>query len=251
MAKLKPRYVKMMSSRPTSVALVGMGPSSSQFVSYMQKHNRLDDFPDEIWGINFTANWLAIDKCFLMDGIKKGDGTSEWLMWLKYKREAKFPIIMPFPMSGFDNVVPYPIYDVVRLTGEMWYNNTLAYAMAYACALGSVKRLDLWGCDFAYTQRVADMDAAGKETIAKMEAGSKEREEEVAKVDQQIKHFVHNIETGHACGAYWAGLCRGFGVKVRVPTISSFLDYEKRDFYGYGNMQPDIKQPTETVKANP
>ena len=251
MRKLKPRYAKAMSSRPTSVALIGMGPTSSQFVSYMQKHNMLTDFPDEIWGINFTANWLALDKCFLMDGIRKGDGTSEWLMWLKYKREAKFPIIMPFSMQGFDNVVPYPIYDVVQRTGEVWYNNTLAYAMAFACAIGSVRRLDLWGCDFAYVQRVADMDAEGKATIAKMQEGSKERADEVAKVDQEIKQFVHNIETGHACGAYWAGLCRGFNIKVRCPTTTSFLDYSKRDFYGYGDAQPNIKPHTETIKANP
>jgi len=176
-----------------------------------------------------------------MDGIRKGDNTAEWLMWLKYHRQTKFPLFVPFPIQGFDFVVPYPLEEVVNRTGETWYENTLAYAIAYACAIGSVRRIDFWGCDFNYTEKIKQIVEEGK--TAKKDA-------EV--VEQEARVFVHNIELGHACGAYWAGICRGFNIQTRVWVGSSFLAWNTREFYGYGDRQPDIKSPvhnrTVTIK---
>ena len=133
-------------------------------------------------------------------------------------------------MEGHPNVVSYPIQEVVHRTGETWFGNSLAYAIAFAVAIGSVRRIDFWGCDFDYTERINELVVDGKKT-------GRDAED----VETDARTFVHAIETGHACGAYWAGLCRGFNIQTRTPVHSSFMSYSNRTYYGYGDKQPDIE----------
>jgi hypothetical protein len=221
---------------PKAVAIIGMGPSSDSFLKYMQKHDVCHDFPDEIWAINYAADWVKADRVFFLDGIQKNMSDNEWAKWYT-DRNPDVPIYGPRWERQYETIVRYPIEWVHAMTGETWFGNSVAYAMAFACALsrpcgGRLERVDMWGCDFDYKKRVDEI----------LKGGSEDEKKDKYLLEQDAREFVYDIETGHATCAYWAGLFRVFGIVSRVSTDSTFLSMKDRRFYGFTDEeQPDIE----------
>ena len=197
-------YEEELKTRPKTVAIVGMGQTCMDFTSMMQYYEKCDGWPDEVWAINMAGNWAKCDKIFLMDGL--AGYTNDWAQWMK--KNIHVPIIMPFKEEGHENIIQYPLREVIEATGETWFGNTVSYAIAYAAVTG-VEQLMLFGVDFSY--------------ILDRENGSR----------------ALALETGHASVAYWLGICHKYNMSVILPPETTLLDFKDRKFYGY----PDDKQP--------
>lgn len=135
-----------LDTRPKSVAIVGMGPSSSEFFLHNWKKKGLFRV-DEVWGINSTLGSIRADKTFIMDdlrGIEKR--YPEWADRLKLVNE---PIITCRAYPEYPAAYEYPLQQVLEVLRDGYFLNTPAYAIGYAIATG-VQELWLFGCDFSY-----------------------------------------------------------------------------------------------------
>lgn len=214
------KYDKCLETRPETVAIVAMGPTSSEYIKSMSHHEKWKSYPDEVWTINFAANWCRSDKMFLMDGFARD---KDWHLWAK--KHIKTPMICPYPIKGYPNVVRYPLEQVINATQDLWYGNTVAYAIAYACATG-VKELRMYGCDFAYEYK----ELAGRtDPNASMT------------IDPKDMQHIQGIELGHAAVTYWMGVAQRFGIQIALPPTTTLASYNNREFYGYGDKQPLVR----------
>lgn len=135
-----------LDTRPKSVAIVGMGPSSSEYFLYNWKKKNLFRV-DEVWGINSTLGSLKADKTFIMDDLKGIEKRyPEWADRLKLTKET---IITSTAYPEYPSAYAYPIKQVLEVLRDGYFLNTPAYAIGYAIATG-VQELWLFGCDFSY-----------------------------------------------------------------------------------------------------
>jgi hypothetical protein len=135
-----------LDTRPKTVAIVGMGPSSSDYFLYNWKKKNLFRV-DEVWGINSTLGSLQADKTFIMDdlrGIEKR--YPEWGDRLKLTKET---IITCNAYPEYPTAYAYPLQQVLEVLRDGYFLNTPAFAIGYAIATG-VQELWLFGCDFSY-----------------------------------------------------------------------------------------------------
>jgi len=110
------------------------------------------------------------------------------------------PVYTSKAYPEWPGAVEYPLEWVCNRTREMYFNNTVAYAVAFALALG-VGELHLFGLDYSYE-------------------GSE----------------AHKRERGRACVEYWLGYAKRAGVALTVAGDSPLLDanVDKRErYYGY------------------
>lgn len=135
-----------LDTRPKSVAIVGMGPSSSEYFLYNWKKKNLFRV-DEVWGINSTLGSIRADKTFIMDDLKGIEKRyPEWADRLKLANE---PIITCRQYPEYPAAFAYPLEQVLEVLRDGYFLNTPAYAIGYAIAIG-VQELWLFGCDFSY-----------------------------------------------------------------------------------------------------
>ena len=102
-----------------------------------------------------------------------------------------------------DNRVPgivlYPLEEVIKKTGCAYFNNSIAYAIAYAL-YQEVGSINMFGADFTY------------------------------------KTNVHFGEMGRACCEFWLSKCVQEGIDVAIAPSSSLLDTNvsiQEKLYGY------------------
>ena len=98
-----------------------------------------------------------------------------------------------------DNLVEFPLLDVVKDTGSSYLNNTVCFAIAFAL-YNRVARLNMFGVDFTY------------------------------------KGNLHFAEAGRACVEFWLSKCITAGIVVSVAPRSGLLDTDvplKDKIYGY------------------
>lgn len=133
-------------TRPKSVAIVGMGPSSSEYFLYNWKKKGLFRV-DEVWGINSTLGSIHAHKTFIMDDLKGIEKRyPEWSDRLKLTKE---PIITCHAYPEYSSSLDYPLQDVLKSLPDGYFLSTPAYAIGYAIAIG-VQELWLFGCDFSF-----------------------------------------------------------------------------------------------------
>lgn len=243
------KFKECLLTHPKHVALVAMGPTRQHFTQFTNRIDRQQSFPDEIWGINFVADWLKADKIFLMDGVhyhemKRGENQyvmGSWSIgdnapvnepyegWHERIKSYDMPFIVPYERLGWStcfgqpfvyrgvrnlgwqNAVAYPLERVIRKVGHAFiemrttrrrtrFNNSVAYALAYAASLDSVRRIDCFGLDYDYRDDFGN---------------------------------AIPLEMGRAGTEYWLGYLRGRGVEVVLPTDSTLMDADQPKFYGY------------------
>lgn len=141
--------------RPHSVAIVAMGASSKDYINIAAQSGGRLAIADETWAINAMGNIIAHDRLFAMDdmselvhdarryGKKVANGMLEWLP------RHPGPVYMIREYPQVPGAVEYPVEDVLNFIGFPYFNNTVAYTVAYAMYIG-VKAIKLYGCDFTY-----------------------------------------------------------------------------------------------------
>lgn len=117
------------------------------------------------------------------------------LEWLK---THKGPVITSTVHPDYPCLVEYPLADVLSEVPFGYFNNTCAYAVAYAIFKG-FKRISMWGCDFTYPN-------------------------------------AHHAESGRGCVEFWLGYAAARGVRLTIASLSSLMDAcvePERRWYGY------------------
>jgi hypothetical protein len=82
--------------------------------------------------------------------------------------------------------VEFPLEDVLNHLGHDYFNNTAAYAVAFAIHVG-VAEISLFGMDFTYAN-------------------------------------THDAEKGRACVEFWCGQAHARGIKIHLPKGTTLMD---------------------------
>ncbi len=194
---------------PHTVALVGMGPSLTDFMVETMTQEFMPDFADEFWTINMASNMVHSDLIFWMDDLAQQERFKPGLMAVLRRRGV--PVITS---KAYPEIVPnsydFPLDEVASLAiktfGKPYLNNGVAMAIGYALVRG-VKRLKMYGADFSYPNR----DYA---------------------------------ESGRACVEAWVTLaCANEAMEISLcPKTSLFDSVLDKGVYGYAT-QPMITLP--------
>lgn len=202
---------------PDSVAIVAMGPSCHTYLTLAMQAGDRRRLTDETWVVNAIGGTLAHDRVFHMDDMRLQEmrasanpksnvaGLANWL------RTHPGPIYTSRAYPEFPGAVEFPLAEVMTATGHGYFNNTVAYAIAYALYLkltqGGPRRLELYGVDFSYPN-------------------------------------AHKREKGRACVEFWLGLCSAHGVDMMIAQDSMLMDAavpEGEKLYGYDGYKLDIE----------
>jgi len=182
------------------VAIVAMGNSQ---LDYHMAITHSQEF-DEVWVINAMIGVIPHpDRAFVMDPVSRffesddaGDMTD---MMKRVLPTVKCPIYT----CQLDDRVPalelYPIEPLIKKTECGYINNTVAYAIAFAC-WNEVGAIDMFGADFTY------------------------------------KGNLYFAEMGRACCEFWLAKCMERGIEVSIAVRSNLLDANidlKDKLYGY------------------
>ena len=194
-----------------NVAIVAFGGSFSEYV--MSRINS-QNF-DEVWGINSIGAIFHVDKTFMMDpasrfldGKKAGKQTGiaqEFLL----KTPKKGPIYSCCLDERVPEIELYPLKEVVGSLGFAYFNNTVAYALAYAVYSKKVSKIHLYGIDFSYKQN------------------------------------INFAEAGRACCEFWCAIALSKGIQIEIAQNSGFMDTnvpENEKLYGYHRLEDPLVQ---------
>jgi len=191
---------KIDSLEGKDIAIVAMGQSQIDF-HLSQVHSQ---FFDEVWAINAMIGILPnIDRAFILDPMSRFLDTEDAGSMTDMMR-ARLPLVdYPIYTCELDERVPlaveYPLENVINNLGCSYFNNTIAYAIAFAL-WNKVGKISIFGVDFTY------------------------------------KTNMHFAEAGRGCVEFWLAKCIDEGIKVAVAPRSSLLDTdveEKDKLYGY------------------
>ena len=189
-------------------------------------------YADEVWAINALGDIFHCDRIFHMDDVRVQEvraaarpesNIAAMLRWLK---RHPGPIVTSRAHPDYPGLVEFPLRDVVARFGQVYFNSTAAYAVAYACYIG-VKRLSIYGFDFTYPN-------------------------------------AHHAEKGRACVEFWLGIAVSLGIDIKVPHASSLMDActPQERLYGYdtvdvaftrnatGTLQVDFTNKVELPTAD-
>lgn len=206
---------------PEHVAIIGLGPSCASFFELTRRLGGVSEYCDEVWGINAMGDVLRCDRVFHMDDLRIQEARaaerpdSNIAAMVKWLRRHPGPVYTSVVREGYPGLVAFPLQDVLNGRydtngGAPYFNNTAAYAIAYAVHIG-VKRLSLFGMDF---------------TLANS----------------------HHAEQGRACCEFWLGIAAARGMEISVPDTSSLLDACEPDehrLYGYDCVNITLRDRTD------
>jgi len=205
---------------PEHVAIVGLGPSLATYVDIAKRCGGRRKLADETWAINALGDVLACDRIFHMDDVriqearaaaKPQSNIAAMMEWIK---GHPGPIYTSRLHPDYPGLVEFPFEDVINKTGHAYFNNTAAYAVAFAVYLG-VKKISLYGCDFTYPN-------------------------------------AHDAEKGRACVEFWLGVASARGIQLSIPVTTSLMDgcvEADRRFYGYDTLNLSFEQTEGRTKV--
>lgn len=189
---------------PESIAIVALGPSKHEYASLVcAKGGRYELF-DQTWVINAGGDCYHADLIWHMDDVRiqeiraaaNPDGNiAKMLKWLK---TTKTPVMTSRTHPDYPALRELPLADLINDVTFDYFNNTAAWALAYAIHIG-VKKVALFGCDYTYKDR-------------------------------------HDAERGRGCLEFWCGYAAAKGIKLQLARSTSLMDAcEPRDerLYGY------------------
>ena len=189
-----------MPNKDRNIAIVAIGQSQIDF-HLSQVHSVLFD---EVWAINAMIGVLPnIDKAFILDPMSRFLDTHDAGGMTDMMRRTLPLVDYPIYSCELDSRVPaveeYPLESIVKDLGCSYFNNTIAYAIAYAL-WAKVGSISIFGVDFTY------------------------------------KTNMHFAESGRACVEFWIAKCIDSGMEVSIAPKSSLLDTDidiKDKLYGY------------------
>jgi len=181
------------------IAIVAMGKSQLDYhmsISHSKEY-------DEVWAINSMCAVVNPDRVFIMDPVSRFFETNDAGPQTKVLRKILPKLKCPIYSCELDKRVPslklYPLEKVVEKTSCGYFNNTIAYAIAFAL-YKEVAGISLYGADFSYTTN------------------------------------IHFGELGRGCCEFWLAKCMTQGINISIAATSPMLDTnipEKEKLYGY------------------
>ena len=192
------------------VAIVGLGGSFSEYILARINSKKFD----EVWGINSIGAILHVDRTFMMDpasrfldGKKAGTQTG-----IGREHLLETPKKGPIYTCTLDERVPelelFPLEEVVSDLRFCYFNNTVAYAVAFAI-WKKVKKISFYGVDFSYSKN------------------------------------INFAEAGRGCVEFWCAVAVTKGIEVEVARTSGLLDTnvpEQEKLYGYHRLDDPLVQ---------
>ncbi len=187
-----------------NIAIVAMGESQLDFHLSISHSNTFD----EVWAINAMAGIIKeVDRTFMLDPTTRfldtDDAGSQTGLMRKILKTHPGPIYTCELDERCDNLVEYPLLEIVKETGSSYLNNTICFAIAFAL-YNKVARINMFGADFTY------------------------------------KGNLHFAEAGRACVEFWLSKCISAGIVVSVAPRSGLLDTDvpvQDKVYGYHRLQ--------------
>lgn len=186
------------------IAILGLGPSLDQYTDQVKRAGGRSNFCDETWAINALGDLFACDLVFHMDDIrvqmiraeaKPASNIAAMTRWLKH---SPVPVVTSRAHPDYPALVEFPLEDVLNHLGHDYFNNTAAYAVAFAIHIGATK-ISCWGMDFTYPN-------------------------------------VNHAEKGKACVEFWLGQAHARGIEIGLPKTSTLMDScypQDARLYGY------------------
>lgn len=203
------------------ITILGLGPSLEEYVNIAKRLGSRKKFADEVWGINAVGSVIQCDKVFHMDDVRiqsiraaarPESNIAAMLDWLKsYDGE----VITSRAHEDFHNLVEFPLEDVINDLKYDYFNNTAAYALAYAIHIGASK-ISIFGCDYTYPN-------------------------------------AHDAERGRACLEFWLGVAAARNIDLAIPKKSSLMDalYSQQDrLYGYDTLSVAMKRTGDRIRVD-
>ena len=192
------------------IAIVGLGGSYADYISARIASQEFD----EVWGINCIGAILHVDRTFMMDPVSRFIDTenagSQTGVAREFLAKNAAPIYSCIEHKDYPSIELYPLEKVVKDTGICYFNNTVAYAIAYA-VWKKVKKICLYGIDFTYKN-------------------------------------VNMAESGRACVEFWCATAIAKGIKIEVAHRSGLLDTNVPDnekLYGYHRLDDPLVQTVQ------
>ena len=193
-----------------AVAIVGLGGSYADYISARINSQKFD----EVWGINSIGAIVRVDRTFMMDpvsrfldDVKAGKQTGVGQEFL-LQTPDKGPIYSCTLDDRVPELVEYPLQEVISDLQISYFNNTVAYAIAFAIHK-KVSSIHLYGIDFSYSAN------------------------------------INFAEAGRACCEFWCAIAISRGIKIEVAHRSGFLDTnvpENEKLYGYHRLENPLVQ---------
>jgi hypothetical protein len=192
------------------IAILGLGPSVDQFLDITKRQGGRSKFCDQVWAINALGNVFDCDLVFHMDDIRiqeiraaaaPASNISAMVRWVK---SSRVPVVTSRAHPDYPALVEFPLEDVLNNLGHDYFNNTAAYAVAFAIHVGATE-ISLFGMDYTYAN-------------------------------------THHAEKGRACVEFWCGFAHARGIKIHLPKNSSLMDANMSRasrLYGYDTL--DVK----------
>ena len=185
------------------VAIVAMGKSQLDYHMSIRHSKEYH----EVWAINSMCAVVKPDRVFLMDPVSRFFETNDAGPQTKVLQKILPRLKCPIYSCELDKRVPslklYPLEKVIKTTNCGYFNNTIAYAIAFAL-YKEVSQISLYGADFSYTTN------------------------------------IHFGELGRACCEFWLAKCMAQGIDVSIAATSPMLDTnipEKEKLYGYHRLE--------------
>ena len=185
------------------IAVVAMGKSQLDYhlsISHSQEY-------DEVWAIGSMCAVVKADRAFIMDPATRFFETFDAGPQTQVMRKTLPRLDVPIYSCVADHRVPginiYPLKEVIKATGCSYFNNSIAYALAFAL-YQEVGEINIFGADFTY------------------------------------KTNVHFGEMGRACCEFWLAKCMAKNMIVSVAPTSSLLDTNvaiEEKLYGYHRLE--------------
>jgi len=193
-----------------NVAIVGLGGS---YADYIAARVASQEF-DEVWGINCIGAIIHVDKTFMMDPVSRfldsDNAGSQTGVAREFLKTNKKPIVTCQLDKRVKHLELYPLKEVATELGFCYFNNTVAYAVAYAI-WAKVSKICLYGIDYTYKN-------------------------------------VSMAESGRACVEFWCAIAVSKGIKIEVAHRSSLLDTNVPDnekLYGYHRLDDPLVQTVQ------
>jgi len=185
------------------IAIVAMGKSQLDYhlsISHSQEY-------DEVWAIGSMCAVVKADRAFIMDPATRFfetfDAGPQTHVMRKTLPRLDIPIYSCTTDHRVPGIIPYPLEEVIKATGCSYFNNSIAYALAFAL-YQEVGEINIFGADFTY------------------------------------KTNVHFGEMGRACCEFWLSKCISKNIVVSVAPTSSLLDTNvsiEEKLYGYHRLE--------------
>jgi hypothetical protein len=198
---------KRMQVVPDHVVILGLGPSLESYLDLVKRLGGRHRFADEVWAINALGDIVQCDRVFHMDDVRIQEvraaarPESNIAVMLKWLRTHPGPIYTSRAHPDYPGLVEFPLEAVINSSGIAYFNNTAAYAVAFAVHIG-VKKISMYGCDYTYPN-------------------------------------AHDAEKGRACTEFHLGIAKARGIRIGLTDKTSLMDAmsdEQERLYGYDTL---------------